>query len=119
MAEVDGGGSRMTESDDVYAHLREWAAGSLPIMAAVEFLASIPVSLYVGHPMIRGSHHYYLDVFELDDDEWSDRTGHMSGGEQATWQLVRSIVEGELGECFWRLDGHRQHAFLYALTTNT
>ena len=44
--------------------------------------------------------------------------GWMSGGQRAAWELARSMVEGELYDNFWRLDGQRSTALLAALGRN-
>lgn len=106
---------------EMYALLRRWAKGSQPCMAAVEFLIAVE-TLYPDHPMVgverdeRGlAVRARLELFDLDDDEWLDRIGTMSGGEQATWMLARSLVAGELEEWFWRMDRHRKLAFVRAM----
>lgn len=108
--------------------LREWARGSLPCMAAVDFLIDTGTRLYVGHPMIateREGDRAWLDVFGFNDPEreeldmiWTERVGGMSSGERATWELVRSICDGELNEWWWRLDGTRKAAFLRGLANH-
>lgn len=105
----------MTESTEtsLAERLQAWARGSLPYMAAVEFVIATGTDVTA---MVRDDgERAWLDVFEFDDDEWSSRVGWMSGGQRATWELVRSIVDGELDEWFWRLDGHRKSALLNAL----
>jgi hypothetical protein len=92
--------------------LREWAKGSLPAIAAVEFLLNCPDVLYDGHPMLElvpgPSGHWRPDFEPL------DRLS-MSGGTVAAWRLARSLLEGELEDDFWRLDGTRKTAFVNAL----
>ena len=103
---------------DVHEQLREWARGSLPAQAAVEFLIETG-TLYERHPMIgQRDDRAWLDLFEIDAATWAERTGTMSGGERATWEIARSIVAGELEDTFWRLDGSRKAALVNALARN-
>jgi hypothetical protein len=101
--------------------LNEWARGSLPLMAAVDFVVATGTELA---PMVGYDHgRVYLDVFVDDErapdylttEQWLDRVGTMSGGQRATWELARSIADGELDRWFWRLDTHRKLAFASAL----
>lgn len=107
--------------DETVEALRDWARGSLPLTAAVEFAAAsrLPLGRMVAHDGDRT----YLDVFVDDDrapdylttEQWADKVGYMSSGERGTWELVRSLAAGELEEWFWRLDGTLQAAFVAAL----
>jgi hypothetical protein len=104
--------------DDVAAGLRGWARGALHLMAAVEFLLETGTTLSPHLVKPTGyERKYYLDVFhdEVDDAEWADRIAGMSGGQKATWTLVRSLCDGELSDTFWRLDVERKLAFVAAL----
>lgn len=104
----------MTETTTtLHDRLRTWARGSLPLMATVEFVLAVGTDL---GPMVCDDGDWaYLDLFELEDDVWQIRVGGMSGGQRATWELARSIAEGEIYDQFWRLDNHRKAAFLTAL----
>lgn len=110
----------MNDDASTGARLRRWAKGSLPCMVAVEFvLACYPRlrddSPFVGHDTHPTNRITYLDVFDLDEETWAERTGGMSSGELATWALVRSLLDGELYEHYWSLDSERRKAFLDAL----
>jgi hypothetical protein len=84
-------------------------------MAAVEFLLDVG-NVGPDHPMIcDDGYRAWPDVFDLEPHEWRERTGYMSGGERATWNLVRSILEGELNDTFWSLDATRKASLLRAL----
>lgn len=115
--------TQTTELEELHERLRAWARGSLPCQAAVEFLIGTG-TLRVGHSMIRDTGRVaWPNVFVDEDDPgwwawWADRTGCMSSGERATWELVRSILTGELEDLFWRLDGDRKVAFARALLAN-
>jgi hypothetical protein len=106
--------------EEIAEDLREWARGSLPSQAAVEFLTEL-VRFRPGHPMLGITNaglkyeHYFLDFWHIADEEWAARTGYMSGGERATWALARSIAQGELEDLFWRLDTAHKAAFLRCL----
>jgi hypothetical protein len=105
--------------DDVAAGLRAWARGALNLMAAVEFLLETGATLspHLVRPTGYEGKYYRLDVFhdEVDDAEWAERIAGMSGGQVATWTLVRSLCDGELSVTFWRLDVEHKLAFVAAL----
>lgn len=114
-------------ADEIHQGLRIWAKGSLPLMAAVEFVIGSGENLHRAHPMVdieiyvddqehaRATGRVALEVFEDSDHTWGERTGWMSGGQLATWELARSIARGEIDRWFWRLDEGRQRAFIDAL----
>jgi hypothetical protein len=123
--------------EEIAIALQFWARGSLPHQAAVEFLIATGTRLYPRHPMLAhenehgergagvlgGIQYWWIDVWgpdgeDLAEDAWLARLGGMSGGEFATWTLIRSLLVGELQANFWRLDGSRKRAFIEALTRN-
>lgn len=103
--------------EEMNTRLGQWARGSLPAQAAVEFIVGTG-TLYERHPMVgHNETTSWLDL-DVDQETWANRTGGMSSGELATWRLARSIMVGELEDTFWRLDGRRKQLFLSALTWN-
>lgn len=100
--------------------LRSWAKGSLPCMTAVDFVLAVYPGLrddspFVGHDDHPTNRITYLDVFDVDDDGWEDKLAGASSGERATWNVVRSVLDGELYRDFWSLDRERQTALLDAM----
>jgi hypothetical protein len=113
--------------EEIEAGLEAWAQGSLPLQSAVMFLRATGERLHRTHPMLfvegfidEQDHARYtgrvgLEVFEDSDETWAERTGHMSSGERATWELIRSMCRGEIEQNFWSLDPGRRFAFLQSL----
>jgi hypothetical protein len=106
----------MTDTATDLEQLQAWAQGSLPRQAAIELLHRTG-SLYPRHPLVVTEHgRAYLDVF--DEDDFEQAIGCMSSGEKATWRLARSILHGDLNDCFWSLDSDRARILLEALAKN-
>jgi len=117
----------MTDRETLDDELHTWAKGSLPLMAAVDFVVATGTDLSV--LMVARDRHEraFLDVFVNDElardhpgeylttEQWLDRVGMMSNGQRATWELARSIADGLIDEWFWRLDTHSKLAFASAL----
>lgn len=102
--------------------LRSWAKGSLPCMTAVDFVLAVYPDLpddspFVAHDDHPGDRITFLDVFGS-DEEWLAKTGGLSSGELATWEIARSLIEGDLYNTFWSLDHERQTALLDAMRDN-
>lgn len=117
----------LTTAEKIGGALQEWAKGSLPLQSAVAFLLSTNTYLHDLHPMlfvesfvdddgtVKHTGRVGLEVFEDSDDTWEERTGYMSSGERATWELIRSMCRGEIEHWFWSLDPGRRFAFLQSL----
>lgn len=107
-----------TTRETVAESLRAWARGGLSLQAAVEFLVATGTELVFARPSEHPAGRWWLDVFDHTDQVWDTMTGGMSSGQKATWDLVRSLCDGELSDTLWRLDLHRRSALLDALAAN-
>lgn len=94
--------------------LRKWAKGSLPMMAAVEFLIGADALRSIPAGFVQDDDWLWLDSQAIADG-LEHGTGYLSSGERATWRLVSSMLNGELNATFWSLDPDRQAAFANAL----
>jgi hypothetical protein len=101
---------------DIADGLCRWAVGSYPVQTAVTFLIGSGTSL--NQPWVRRFHDVATMVaYWIDWDLYDEGRGVLSGGEQGTWNLARSLCEGELCENLWRLDPARTEAFSRAIAT--
>lgn len=100
----------------IVAGLKRWALGMYNTQTAVAFIAATNESLE-GRPWVRRTKHSFTDeeMYYFDWERFDKYAGGMSGGEYATWSLVRSLHEGELNEHLWRMDPNRGEAFAKAI----
>lgn len=101
----------MAERDEIIAGLERWAKGTYNTQAAVRFIAVTNEPL--DRVWVCESKHMFTDetMYYFDWDRFDEHSGGISGGEYATWALVRSLHEGELNEQLWRLDPARSAVF--------
>lgn len=97
--------------------LQLWAHGARDLEAAVGFVVETGTELLFARPTDSHSDigRWWLDVFDHTDQVWETMTAGMSSGQKATWDLVRSLCDGELSRTLWRLDIDRRSALLGAL----
>lgn len=111
--------SRDYDPEDLVERLRKWAKGSLPLMAAVDFLINSGQSLPIGYIENYREGQPWIDFQALKDAlDAGTYGGHLSSGEWATLKLACSLARGELDDTFWRIDPERKAAFIQALTNH-